>query len=358
MATLKLTTLPCIRSHKPHHPFATLFIILATFAATTAARSEIRVDVNSQFRTQYDEDVKIEVNRIYTTPLGLLNSGDVVTIAIATPGRPGASYHIDVMPIERANSFQSELERLLPYHNGEPARTWTIKQPGNYVFLIRDDRYFIFGSDDVHLNIVTSGHYTDEFRKSVVARLLGMAQKIDSMFALNTFVIRVQPCNYVNAFYDPNTGDIFFCTELLPSTFGQMGAFEGVLFHELGHKLLHDLNQPNWNGEVVADNFAIWMLLQYPGGIGMTANFSGEFQNNNPWVEATNIIGSQGQEPHPLGIQRYRNIQDTLAAPEQFMERWNNYLYQFMTADYLKRIVQQTKNFESKDVAQAILAYR
>lgn len=107
--------------------------------------------------------------------------------------------------------------------------------------------------------------------------LESIAAALDEYFALpRPARISTAECGEANAFYDPAERRVLFCYELLGELAGLMarepgaddllsGAIGFILFHEIGHALIHGLRLPVVGREEdAADQFAALAFLESP----------------------------------------------------------------------------------------------
>lgn len=177
------------------------------------------------------------------------------------------------------------------------------------------------------------------------------------MFLVRPFKVSVEPCGYLNAESFSDTGNIRLCTELLHRLGLSSGPLVGIFFHELGHSLLRLWGMPGWDQEDMADDFAIYMLLQFDGGIGMAADLAELFRTaDDPKEEALRALILGGR--HSTGVQRSQNIQQRLRDARGFMEEWNSLLYPRMLTPHLRRILADPRPYGSAPLAAAVLSGR
>jgi hypothetical protein len=106
--------------------------------------------------------------------------------------------------------------------------------------------------------------------------------------------------------------------------------------HELGHSLLRSWGLPGWDQEDIADDFAVYLLLQQDNGETMAKAF-GEFFVSMDAMKPYLAGPLRGR--HSSGQQRYDKIQVRLSEPARFMEEWNLLLYPHTTTALLQGIV-------------------
>lgn len=150
------------------------------------------------------------------------------------------------------------------------------------------------------------------------------ASALNESLALPTKVgVRFAECGEANAFYSPDTQEISMCFELLEDYYqtmaGQyetqdeldaavMGAFVLVLFHELGHALVHVLDLPiTGREEDAVDQLAAWAMIDDDTGdeavlsAALSYYVSAEQSGNE-------IDDSTFADEHSLDKQRFFNL--------------------------------------------------
>ncbi|MCI0349405.1 MAG: hypothetical protein L0Z53_08265 [Acidobacteriales bacterium] len=98
-------------------------------------------------------------------------------------------------------------------------------------------------------------------------------ENLKRLFLFPDFQISLRYCGAENAFSDPN---ITLCKELVEAMGDQRleAAMTFVLFHELGHSLLRLWEQPGWDNEDFADEFATALMImgKQQSGAGPTSS--------------------------------------------------------------------------------------
>lgn len=135
--------------------------------------------------------------------------------------------------------------------------------------------------------------------------------------------VRFAECGEANAFYDPSEQQISMCFELLEDYYERMadqyetpdeldtavmGAFVLVLFHELGHALVHVLDLPiTGREEDAVDQLAAWAMIDDETGddavlsAALSYYVSAEQSGNE-------IDDSTFADEHSLDKQRFFNL--------------------------------------------------
>jgi hypothetical protein len=326
------------------------------------AHAQVSVEVAEVFQIIDEHVFSVPSNTLVTVPitLGELRSGDKVVVTLNSPGR-AKSFVADLVPMPQLADYVAKRQRIfndldrgraLPVPVGSQ---WTISQSAEHAIVFAGDSWWL-GEAEVRLRVTAERTLAPQEHTALVGQAQELAAFVGSVFGVRPFRIRVKPCGEVNAVTWTNSGDIELCTELLHDLRASRGGFLGVFFHELGHSLLKQWELPGWDQEDIADDFAIYMLLQLPGGIGMAADYAAFFAQADPTTEGYRVASLGGR--HSSGLQRYQNIQQRLRDPEGFMGEWNRLLYPRMSTEHLRQIVRGPRLFESAALAQAALVGR
>lgn len=347
----------------PQKLHTTVWLILCCLLClTTAARAQIAVGVSDQYQVIDQHNLTIPGNTMVPLQLsiGELQEGDVVWLAMKSSSG-SAAFVVDLIPSEDYRGYVEARQKL--FNNVDRGRAlptavvrrWDVKQRGDHLIMLTGE--WTWGTEEVQLETKVLRKLNSQ-EQALLGNWIGSVTKmVDSMFIVSPFRVDIQLCGYLNARSYSDTGNIMLCTELLHRLGLSNGQFIGFVFHEFGHTLLKRWGLPGWDQEDTADDFAVYMLLQFDDGIGMAADFASAFQSiTDPKEEANRVLTQGGR--HSTSLQRYQNIQQRLRGPRVFMEEWNRLLYPHMQTQYLRRIVSDPRPFESQHMAAEILSGR
>lgn len=178
---------------------------------------------------------------------------------------------------------------------------------------------------EVHEPAVQSPQYVEMATAMHEAKLLEeFVAAINETVKLPTAVgVRFAECGQANAFYSPKDQQISMCFELLEHYYqtmaGQydtedaldeavMGAFVLVLFHELGHALVHVLDLPiTGREEDAVDQLAAWAMIDDDSGDDAVLNAALTYYINAE-RGGGNIEDSTFADEHSLDKQRFFNL--------------------------------------------------
>ncbi len=231
-----------------------------------------------------------------------------------------------------------------------------ITKPGPYILKF-DNTYSVltnkkgFAAVSATLNIDANTH------ARFTQILQSFERQIFSTFQVSKFNMSLKPCGQANAFSQHDGGHITICSELFLKLVSEqkLGALAGIFFHELGHSLLNLWGQPNWKNEETVDEFAIVMM--YWDGIQERAfDWVAYYEAKNSVNEANYII--QNGDTHPLSIQRARNARHILNNPAGVVQRWNQFLYPYLTTSKLKGLVDNPSKYDDSGLATTVLQTR
>jgi hypothetical protein len=241
---------------------------------------------------------------------------------------------------------------------GEYELSFTYQAPfsGPYVFFL-DNSLSVFSQKTAAVGVIATTPTPEEFRATMENALGDMMDGLSAAFIFEDFDVNVAPCGQENAFSEGATGNVTFCSELLFQLMdsGNAGAIMAVLAHELGHTLLNLWGEPNWTNEQTADEFATVFLLQ-SGGKELLEQSLSFFAGKDPIAEA--VIAQYANSPHPLSVQRMRNITDVIDHPVDYMRRWTKVLYNHAQTAALQSEIDAPDQYSNPALARAILRER
>lgn len=164
-------------------------------------------------------------------------------------------------------------------------------------------------------DVMRAGKILDEVVEDLNASLL-LPKNLPVVF---------RECKAVNAYFDPNTGKINMCYELVQffaeklavmdedgdtgdADEDAVGVVKFTFLHELGHALI-DLFEIDYTGreEDVADQLATFLLIQSDDAQAAIAGAEGMAEIDRP-EEVAQVSGTPFWDEHSLGQQRFFNI--------------------------------------------------
>ena len=241
---------------------------------------------------------------------------------------------------------------------GENELSFSYQAPfsGAYVFFL-DNSFSVFSQKTVAVDVIATLPTPPEFRATMTNTLGGLMDGLRAAFIFPEFDMNVGPCGQENAFSNGANGDVTFCSELLFQLMdsGNSGAIMSVLAHELGHTLLNLWGEPGWRNEQAADEFATVFLLQ-SGGKELLEQSLSFFAGKDPIAEA--YFAQSQNSPHPLSIQRMRNISDIIDHPDDYMRRWTKVFYEHAQIAALQSEIDAPDQYSNVALARSILRQR
>lgn len=227
---------------------------------------------------------------------------------------------------------------------------------GPYVFFL-DNSFSVFSQKAVAVDVVATLPTPQEFRATMTNALGGVMEGLRAAFIFQDFDVNVAPCGQENAFSDGVNGNVTFCSELMFQLMdsGNAGAIVAVLAHELGHTLLNLWGEPSWRNEQAADEFATVFLLR-SGGKELVEQSISFFAGKDPVAEA--LFAQYANSPHPLSVQRMRNIADIIDHPDDYMRRWTRVFYEHAQPAALQSEIDAPDQYSNPALAQTFLRER
>lgn len=111
-----------------------------------------------------------------------------------------------------------------------------------------------------------------------------ISDEIQRMFDVPEFDVIIGPCGQVNAFSTFGSGDIKICSELIFQESERKGVLAGIVFHEIGHSLLHLWGFPGDGNEELVDEFAI-VMMHLTGDQGVAYQLAEYFAEVDPEID-------------------------------------------------------------------------
>lgn len=332
----------------------TLFL-LVFLAFSAACRAGVYVSDEMVFTDQKTDVINAQTYKYY--PLINAGPGDVFDVTVELGNAVYRDISAYIVDQANLNLFRQRLPfRSFGATKGiAPFRFRATAWSQSPYFLVLDNSYAMLINKKVGYSVkITSSMPATQKQQTERAIEAGYnAMKKEMVFP--DFNINIKPCNQANAFSSP---DITLCSELISemAANNRPGALTAILFHELGHTLLNLWGLPNYDNEDVADEFAAVVLLNSRDGEKALYEVIAWFSEANVRAQAEYII--QHGDRHSLSIQRIRNIERIMAAPEPVIRRWNKVLYPHMTDEALARVIAAPKRFDDPEVAKQELGKR
>lgn len=333
------------------------FLLAFIFGAILPAQSAVIISDQQRFTPVY-KYVEIRAGKTEQFSYNL-NRGDRIDIEVQVLNKVFPDLSVYVCSERDMRLFTQKMQngcRGVLKGKRSIEFQFPIPEQGRY-FVVLDNTYSLMlkkkAGVSITLEVLLLPEQKSEYSKIWNALYAGTL----ATFEVQEFDLRVEPCGKLNAFSKRDGGHITFCSELFFEFIQNHleGAIAGVYFHELSHTLLNLWGLPGSHNEETADEFAIVMLYQI--GIQEKAmDYIKWFAKKDSRREAENMI--RVGDPHPLSIQRVRNVENILRDPRDLMARWNRLLYPRMTTKELHRIVDNPQRYENKRLAEDTLGQR
>jgi len=223
-------------------------------------------------------------------------------------------------------------------------------------YLVLDNTYANFMTKKLNVSITAESPADEVQSERLKDAFLQMYKGLKGEYVFKDFDIYVEPCGQVNAFSESFTsGNIHICTELLDniSKAKNLGAFQFIFFHELGHTMLGLWGLPANNNEDIADEFATFLMLQGDAAQGVLLSKSLDFWKNRDSVSEANNMILNGDR-HSLSVQRIRNIEENIRNSSRFCKRWTQLVYPHMTTNGLNEIIQSPNGCSNPELAKSL----
>jgi Putative metallopeptidase len=332
-----------------------LSIIACQAVLPSHAAAEVIVDVSKEYRYVSRGELTIGAYTIVPFGLGYVRKGSVADFKVASSSKQ--PYAVEVLPTNKLVARLNELNSFLAFWKRSPKlkpvpmspQTTIFNEEGEYsAILISDNWQNWFGSDTAHVEYGIRTPLSADERVGLQNDFGHLADLINRTFDVS-FTIYVVPCGFSNARSERRTGDIFFCTERQtdsafsdPNTGAMIlisGTRDAIFFHELGHTLLSRWKMTGADTEIVADQFALFMLLHFVDGPHLAHEWEASLRqdSNPPWE----MLQIQLGDLHPPNIQRANQLKHYLDDPVEtndFLDHWSNLVYPYMRTDYLRRL--------------------
>ncbi|GGY57194.1 DUF4344 domain-containing metallopeptidase [Parvularcula lutaonensis] len=286
----------------------------ATAKVTVAERQRVPV---------LEETIVVQAGS--TAPRSLnLSRGDIVYagIRLSPHSTPDLSAFICPRPQYDAYLNGTQPQGCNGFWKQESGGTFQFEAPysGEYVFFI-DNTFSMFSEKHTAFNLWLEAKVPDEMRRGLEGAFQEGYDMLAEGLEFPPFDITIEPCGQINAFSNTATGDITLCGELFFEAVKDQnqGALTGIFLHELGHTLLNLWGLPNYQNEQTVDEFAAVMMVM--GDMEeMAEQYIAFFAGSNTMAEAQ--AAESGHSPHPLSVQRMRNVAHIIDQPDEYIARW------------------------------------
>lgn len=179
-------------------------------------------------------------------------------------------------------------------------------------------------------------------------------------FIFDRLDFHIARCQSANAY--SNRTNVYLCVEYV----NQMFAHEGrdkeklkeillfTLMHEVGHALFTQWQYPFNDNEEIVDEFAtvLLVMLNQRKAVDTQAAF---FSSLPPEAEFQQQIAKD--KPHPLSIQRARNLRRWLAEPG-LVGKWQPLMIPHMQTDFLTALRNKNPQWPARDLLEREIAVR
>jgi|GEM_PF-1483920 len=334
----------------------TLAIVLIGFAPRVEA--EVIVADTVRYELLNSSDI-IEPGNHLTWDLSL-DRNDHLEVAVQLNAENTSGMGAFVCPREEYIKFiQGGTPRYCNgVQSGEYQLNFAYQAPysGSYILFI-DNSHSVYSSKQTITKATITQKTPEEFRSVMTSSLGEIMTAMHESYIFDDFNIFIAPCGQENAFSHGDTGDITICTELFfkLSQSDHPGAILGVFFHEIGHTLLNLWDLPGWRNEQMVDEFSTIVLLAAGEreALEQTIKF---FSGHDPIAQA--VIAQTQNTPHPLSVQRMRNIGEIIDYPDDYMRRWARLFYQHAKTETLRSELKSTDKYSYPQIAREMLAHR
>jgi len=228
--------------------------------------------------------------------------------------------------------FLGRLEKRVSFAVSIPAK-------GDY-FVVLDNRS---GQEPRAVTVmVRAARASTNQARSAKEILSRFEQQLHQIFVFDPFPTGVKQCGRPKAF--AGTSGIFLCAEYVHYLYDVLkdqkrtkDALSFSLFHEAARALLSKWNHPFSANEEMADEFAtvLMIMVNQKSRVFATA----EYFIKNPSASET-LLKLFGDGPHPLSVQRARNILSWARDP-QLARKWQKVLVPHMQTALLRRLQHQ-----------------
>lgn len=205
------------------------------------------------------------------------------------------------------------------------------------------------GSADLSPDIESDDLKSEEKVSGV--HLSKINKELAKIFIFDPFPVTVNKCGSENAYSSEDR--VILCQEYIAKVQKALADKEKtsqvllfVIFHEIGHVLLHQWNYPFYDNESIADEFAT-VLLVMVGEKQQLRSTAEYFASKNTGTEL--LSKAFKDDRHPLSIQRARNILKWMNDRER-LERWQTVFIPHLHTAVLQR-------WQAEDKIKALLPY-
>ncbi len=335
------------------HMLVALFFFLALSAHSAF------VEIHSVFQDMTRVQEVVGPAQFKLVPFGVLRRGDELAVQVDVSSKPFNDITACFLTESEARAYSSQTPCRGQVRGRAPiTMRYQVSSDGAH-FLVLDNSYAAVFKKNLTVSIATRRNLSSDEQEAFRSGFQKVQAMMASTFDSADLNVIVKPCGQSNAFSDRQSAAITLCTELISDLGRQRsgGAIIAVLFHEYGHSLLNKWGEPGSSEEDMADQFSVAMLLRTgDDGRRLLEQWIGYWLRQDSRAEAEMQL--QRGSTHTLSVQRARNIQNWMNAPDEHLRRWNKMLYRHMTRGALESITSKPGRADDLDLAQEALRSR
>jgi hypothetical protein len=337
-------------------PLIFLLCFLLSLASFLTAQDHPNINIEP-FKTYVNQTIRVKAGEYirYTFPLF---QGTTLHAKFVVTG--GSNNKANVWLLDLANFLLFQNGKEFRYYKGTSmavsgvaSYTFKIPETNTYVLII-DNRGAMVYSRTVSLYVYGISPQETTDTKQGAEEFQKLYDGLKQLFIFKDFQISFRHCGFENAFSDPN---ITICIELIEKLASKNleSAMGFVLFHELGHTLLHDWDLPLWDNEDVQDEFAVvvCLLAEARESAVAAAKYWSDSGSSDEALAKLYI-----DDRHTISPQRARNIIHWLDDPDELLRRWQKMLIPNMQTEALRALDQETDSWTNHDLIRSELKRR
>lgn len=333
--------------------FWVLFVFASLFT-TSISKAEVHVSEYQRMRV-FSEKHIVEPGNVVAKTL-TLSRGDILEVygQLSEDSTPDISLFICPDSEYRRYLQGSDPKNCKGYWRESNGGEVLFEAPynGAYTAFV-DNTFSMFSEKAVTIEGWVTLKLPDDQRRKMQAELQPAYEAIESGFEFTPFNINLSPCGQANAFSEGATGHITVCSELIMDAVSSPDpdVISGIFLHELGHTLLNLWGLPNYQNEQTVDEFATVIMIISDAELAAEKYLS-FFAGRDPMLEANYAQGNHS--PHPLSVQRMRNIGHIIDNPDEYVGRWIPILYRNMSQAALLEEMSSISEWSDAALAEEI----